>query len=89
MQRLSGVILILVGVAALVAAPFVFYPLFLIKLLCFALFACAFNLLAGTVGILSFGHAAFYGSAAYIEPWTWFTALRGTRVGNGYTDHAQ
>jgi branched-chain amino acid transport system permease protein len=41
-----------------VAAPFVLYPVFLMKALCFALFACAFNLLIGYVGLLSFGHAA-------------------------------
>ncbi|MCW5771319.1 MAG: branched-chain amino acid ABC transporter permease [Rhodospirillaceae bacterium] len=48
-----------------VAAPFQVYPVFLAKLLCFALFACAFNLLIGFVGLLSFGHAAFWGTAAY------------------------
>jgi branched-chain amino acid transport system permease protein len=64
--RIINVVLVLLGLTALALAPFYFYPLFLIKLLCFALFACAFNLLAGAVGILSFGHAAFYGSAAYI-----------------------
>jgi branched-chain amino acid transport system permease protein len=47
------------------AAPFLVYPLFLTKMLCFCLFACAFNLLASTTGLLSFGHAAFFGSAAY------------------------
>lgn len=52
--------------AAALAAPFVFYPLFLMKVLCFALFACAFNLLIGYGGLLSFGHAAFFGSAAYV-----------------------
>jgi branched-chain amino acid transport system permease protein len=46
-------------------APFVVYPVFLMKALCFALFACAFNLLIGYVGLLSFGHAAFLGSAGY------------------------
>ncbi|GIK82856.1 MAG: hypothetical protein BroJett024_39610 [Alphaproteobacteria bacterium] len=46
-------------------APFVVYPVFLMKALCFALFASAFNLLIGYVGLLSFGHAAFFGSAAY------------------------
>ncbi len=50
---------------ALVLAPFVVYPVFLMKALCFALFACAFNLLIGYVGLLSFGHAAFLGSAGY------------------------
>jgi branched-chain amino acid transport system permease protein len=55
-----------IGVVILAAAPFVIYPVFLIKLLCMALFACAFNLLIGGGGLLSFGHAAFFGSAAYI-----------------------
>ncbi|MBA8901773.1 branched-chain amino acid ABC transporter permease [Phyllobacterium sp. P30BS-XVII] len=58
-------VLILIGVALLVLAPFHFYPVFLMKVLCFALFACAFNLLLGYTGILSFGHAAFFGGAAY------------------------
>lgn len=48
------------------AAPFVVYPVFLMKLLCFALFACAFNLLCGYTGLLSFGHAAFFGTAGYV-----------------------
>jgi branched-chain amino acid transport system permease protein len=51
--------------ALLVAAPFFVYPVFLMKALCFALFACAFNLLIGYVGLLSFGHAAFLGAAGY------------------------
>ncbi|MDH2245488.1 branched-chain amino acid ABC transporter permease [Pseudomonas sp. GD03855] len=58
-------VLILIGVVALALAPFYFYPIFLMKVLCFALFACAFNLLLGYTGILSFGHAAFFGGAAY------------------------
>jgi branched-chain amino acid transport system permease protein len=49
-----------------VAAPFLgLYPVLLMKLMCFALFACAFNLLIGFVGLLSFGHALFFGAAAY------------------------
>jgi branched-chain amino acid transport system permease protein len=52
--------------AAAIVAPFIVYPVFLMKLLCFALFACAFNLLLGYTGLLSFGHAAFLGSAGYI-----------------------
>ncbi len=48
-------------------APLMVYPLFLMKVLCFALFACAFNLLVGYVGLLSFGHAMFFGFAAYIS----------------------
>ena len=55
----------LVLLAAL-AAPFVGYPVFLMKLLCFGLFACAFNLLIGYAGLLSFGHAAFFGGAGYV-----------------------
>src|SRR6476619_5790539 len=53
-------------VAGLVAAPFVTYPLFLMQVMCFALFACAFNLLIGYVGLLSFGHALFFGWASYV-----------------------
>ena len=49
----------------LIAAPFLFYPIFVMKILCFALFAAAFNLLLGYTGFLSFGHAAFFGGAAY------------------------
>jgi branched-chain amino acid transport system permease protein len=45
------------------------YPVFVMKLLCFALFACAFNLLLGFTGLLSFGHAAFFGFAAYVTGW--------------------
>ncbi|MGH8727013.1 MAG: branched-chain amino acid ABC transporter permease [Burkholderiales bacterium] len=49
-----------------IIAPLFWYPVFLMKLLCFALFACAFNLLLGYTGLLSFGHAAFLGSAGYV-----------------------
>ena len=56
--------------AVLVVAPFVgVYPVFVMKALCFAIFACAFNLLLGFTGLLSFGHAAFMGSAAYATGW--------------------
>ncbi|QHE84699.1 branched-chain amino acid ABC transporter permease [Hydrogenophaga sp. BPS33] len=52
---------------ALMAAPFAgVYPVFMMKLMCFALFACAFNLLLGYTGLLSFGHAAFFGGSAYV-----------------------
>ena len=47
-------------------APFVAYPFFVMQALCFALFACAFNLLIGYVGLLSFGHAMFLGLASYV-----------------------
>jgi len=53
-------------VALLAAAPFVVYPIFLMKALCFALFACAFNLLIGYVGLVSFGHALYFGWASYL-----------------------
>ncbi len=60
----------LVLFALLVAAPFIgIYPVFMMKTLCFAIFACAFNLLLGYTGLLSFGHAAFFGSAAYACGW--------------------
>ena len=64
-MRGSEKALVALGVLALVAAPFVFYPVFVMSMLCFALFACAFNLLLGYTGLLSFGHAAFFGGAAY------------------------
>nr|WP_231858163.1 branched-chain amino acid ABC transporter permease [Thalassospira lucentensis] len=57
--------LLAVLIIGLVIAPFVLYPVFLMKVLCFALFASAFNLLLGFTGLLSFGHAAFFGGAAY------------------------
>jgi branched-chain amino acid transport system permease protein len=53
-------------VVFLIAAPFLLYPVFLEKALCFALFACAFNLLIGYVGLVSFGHALFFGWASYL-----------------------
>ena len=52
--------------AAGLVAPFIGYPVFLMQALCFALFACAFNLLLGYAGLLSFGHAAFFSTAAYV-----------------------
>ena len=62
--------------AALLVAPAVIYPVFLMKVLCFALFACAFNLLLGYAGLLSFGHAMFFGFSAYVaghtvKVWGW------------------
>jgi branched-chain amino acid transport system permease protein len=55
-----------IALLAAVVLPFFLYPVFLMKVLCFALFACAFNLLIGFTGLLSFGHAAFFGGAGYI-----------------------
>jgi branched-chain amino acid transport system permease protein len=63
MKKRWGYCLLLV--AALVA-PTVLYPVLLMKILCFALFACSFNLLVGYAGLLSFGHAAFFGAAGYV-----------------------
>lgn len=56
----------LAAFAILLVLPFAVYPVFLMKLLCFALFASAFNLILGFGGLLSFGHAAFFGGAGYI-----------------------
>ena len=53
-------------VAFVILAPFVLYPVFIMKALCFALFACAFNLLIGYVGLVSFGHALYFGWASYL-----------------------
>ena len=58
-QRLAFVLM----VAFFVLGPLAMYPVFLMKVMCFALFACAFNLLIGFVGLLSFGHAMFLGLA--------------------------
>ncbi len=59
-SRSQGIAL-LVMVALIILSPSVLYPVFLMKVLCFGLFACAFNLMIGYVGLLSFGHAAFFG----------------------------
>jgi branched-chain amino acid transport system permease protein len=64
-----------VGLAVLLAAPFIgLYPIFMMTALCFAIFACAFNLLLGFTGLLSFGHAAFLGAASYFTGWLVKTA---------------
>jgi branched-chain amino acid transport system permease protein len=62
----SVVVAAVAMVAFLAAAPLVLYPIFLMKALCFALFACAFNLLIGYVGLVSFGHALYFGWASYL-----------------------
>lgn len=64
--KLLQVTYIFLLILALLAPMLGLYPVFVMKLLCFAIFACAFNLLLGFTGLLSFGHAAFFGSAAYI-----------------------
>ncbi len=65
MSKSSKILYIVLLLGALVA-PFIGYPIFLMKVLSFALFACAFNLLIGFTGLLSFGHAMFFGGAAYL-----------------------
>jgi len=62
----SQTIAFVVLVVALIVAPFFTYPLFLMECMCFALFALAFNLLIGYVGLLSFGHALYFGWASYM-----------------------
>ena len=57
----------LIAFALLMLAPVLIYPVLIMKVLCFALFACAFNLLLGYTGLLSFGHAVFLGGAAYLS----------------------
>ncbi|MDQ6916841.1 MAG: branched-chain amino acid ABC transporter permease [Pseudomonadota bacterium] len=77
-RRQAGILVVTaIMAAALALAPFAgVYPVFLMKALCFALFACAFNLLIGFGGLLSFGHAMFLGSAGYVcahaaKVWGW------------------
>ncbi|MBY4675057.1 branched-chain amino acid ABC transporter permease [Marinobacterium arenosum] len=63
-MKINKLYLGLLGFALI--APTILYPVFLMKVLCFALFACAFNLLLGFVGLLSFGHAVFLGTGGYV-----------------------
>jgi branched-chain amino acid transport system permease protein len=63
----SELIGILILTAFVIVAPLFIYPVLMMKILCFALFACAFNLLIGYVGLLSFGHALYFGWASYIS----------------------
>ena len=70
------------ALALLVAAPFIgLYPVFMMKALCYAIFACAFNLLLGFTGLLSFGHAAYLGAAAYAPGWLIRSAGWSTEMG--------
>jgi branched-chain amino acid transport system permease protein len=66
MRNLSEPVAFAIMVVALIVAPLYIYPLFVMQALCFALFACAFNLLIGYGGLLSFGHALYFGWASYI-----------------------
>lgn len=67
-ERRHSAVLVMLTIA--IAAPTLIYPVFLMKVLCFGLFACAFNLLLGYGGLLSFGHAMFFGGAAYVSAYT-------------------
>src|SRR5882757_4083292 len=91
MERGTKIAAALAVLIVVLGAPYLLYPVFLMKLLCFALFACAFNLLIGYVGLLSFGHAAFFGGAAYVtahaaKVWGWppeLAILAGTAAAAG------
>ena len=72
---------LIIAVAVLGVAPYLLYPVFLAKLLCFALFAAAFNLLLGYAGILSFGHAAFLSTGGYITGWAMMNLGVSTEIG--------
>jgi branched-chain amino acid transport system permease protein len=68
-MRLTAIVYGLLGVFALLVPLLGIYPVFMMQLLCVAMFACAYNLLLGFGRMLSFGHAAFFGSAAYATGW--------------------
>ncbi len=68
-MRAGAAVYGLLGIAALAAPLLGVYPVFIAQLLCFAMFACAFNLLLGYAKMLSFGHAAYFGASAYITGW--------------------
>src|ERR1700722_14084017 len=68
-MRKAGIIYALAGLFALCVPLLGIYPVFMMKLLCFAMFACAYNLLLGFGGMLAFGHAAFFGASAYATAW--------------------
>jgi branched-chain amino acid transport system permease protein len=67
--RAAAAFYLLAALFALAVPLLGIYPVFMMKLLCFAMFACAYNLLLGFSGMLSFGHAAFFGSSAYATAW--------------------
>src|SRR5271170_2813411 len=68
-MRATVIFYALLGGLALLVPWLGIYPVFMMKLLCFAMFACAYNLLLGFGRMLSFGHAAFFGAAAYVTSW--------------------
>ena len=67
-DRMTRITYLALLALALAAPALGLYPVFVMKLLCFALFACAFNLLLGFTGLLSFGHAAVFGSSSFSSP---------------------
>lgn len=69
MRRQQGWLALAAAVVVLGALPFVIYPVVALDILCFGLFALAFDLVFGQVGLLSFGHAAFWGTSAYVTGW--------------------
>jgi len=80
MRAIDDRLIYAVLLALLLVAPIAIYPVFLMKVLCFALFAVAFNLLLGYAGLLSFGHAMFFGMSAYVaahtvKVWGWPTEV--------------
>jgi branched-chain amino acid transport system permease protein len=68
-MRAQVTVYVVLAALALIAPFLGLYPVFLMKLLCFAMFACAFNLLLGFTKMLSFGHAAYFGASAYVTGW--------------------
>src|SRR6202166_4861718 len=80
-MRAEIAVYVVLAALALIAPFLGLYPVFLMKLLCFAMFACAFNLLLGYTKILSFGHAAYFGASAYITGWLVTTHGWGTIEG--------
>jgi branched-chain amino acid transport system permease protein len=68
-MRVTAILYALLGLFALCVPWLGIYPVFMMKLLCFAMFACAYNLLLGFGRMLAFGHAAFFGFAAYVSSW--------------------
>src|SRR5882762_5358256 len=68
-MRAHTAIFVVLSILVLIAPWLGLYPVFLMQLLCYAMFACAFNLLLGYTKMLSFGHAALFGSSAYITGW--------------------
>src|ERR1700721_4070793 len=68
-MRAQIVVYVVLAALALISPFLGLYPVFLMKLLCFAMFACAFNLLLGFTKMLSFGHAAYFGASAYVTGW--------------------